>query len=749
MNAGAPAELLRIMLEGMRHGIALFDADQNLLAANPLAAELCGLPPEAFRPGTSLAALHRLQIETGEFDGEAAMPSFADDKPFGHVGLPPSYTRTRPNGVVIEVRTDAVPGGGMVRTYSDISALRRAEAQVSDQAGLMSRMLEGMRHGVALFGDDGTLLAANTLSQDLPALIDPGTAAPQAFDIEADLQASLHGVGAHGMPEGRHTRRNAHGRMLEVVTDRLAGGGFLRSSSDVTELHEAQATAQHRASMLETMLGSIRHGLVMYGPDARLITANPLAAQLTGVPDLHRRHDMTLAMLLRMQKTAGSFGTGAAADAVEAWCLGLDRTRPQAFQRLLPDQRVFEVVSEPTAEGGFVVAISDVTKLTAAEADAKRRADVLGAMLENIRHGICLFDGQGRLLAANHVLREMLDLPAAVTEPGALHREFVAELLGQGEYADGEAAALLNLDPAQPLRTVRARPNGRIVEVVSDPIAGGGFVMTFTDITAERAVRAELEQARDAAETANAAKSRFLATMSHELRTPLTAVIGFAEALRAHPTAAARDEYLATIHDAGRHLLGLINDILDVARAEQGGLSVLSEPVDVAGLLEGVGRVMRQAASAGEVGLSILVPAGLPPALADALRLRQVMLNLVANAVKFTPKGGSVVVAAALQPDGSMLLSVTDTGIGMAEADIPRAFEPFNQLDAGLARRFEGSGLGLHLSRALAQAQGAELTLRSRPGHGTTALLRFPPDRVLHPADALSPAASPAHEGMP
>ena len=146
--------------------------------------------------------------------------------------------------------------------------------------------------------------------------------------------------------------------------------------------------------------------------------------------------------------------------------------------------------------------------------------------------------------------------------------------------------------------------------------------------------------------------------------------------------------------------------------------------------------------------MSILVPACLPPARAEALRLRQVMLNLVANAVKFTPKGGSVVVAAALQPDGSMLLSVTDTGIGMAEADIPRAFEPFNQLDAGLARRFEGSGLGLHLSRALAQAQGAELTLRSRPGHGTTALLRFPPDRVLHPADALSPAASPAHEGM-
>ena len=109
------------------------------------------------------------------------------------------------------------------------------------------------------------------------------------------------------------------------------------------------------------------------------------------------------------------------------------------------------------------------------------------------------------------------------------------------------------------------------------------------------------------------------------------------------------------------------------------------------------------------------------------------LLNLVSNAVKFTPAGGSVRVAAALQPDGGMLLSVTDTGIGMAEADIPRAFEPFSQLDGSLNRRFEGSGLGLHLSRALAEAQGAELSLRSSPGLGTTALLRIPPALVLHP----------------
>ena len=756
-EASARADMLRTMLDGMRHGIALFDRDHRVLAANRLAAELCGLPPQSFAAGVSIDTLRQLQVEAGDFESQAALVQFLAERRADPALGPYSYIRTRPNGVVIEIRTDPVPGGGFVRTYSDITGLRRAEAQLSEQAGLMSTMLEGMPHGVALFREDGTLLAVNSLTKELSALTEPvfepgvridelarSVAREQTFGSEAELQAFLDSAGAHGLKAGRYTRRNARGRMLEVVTDRLPNGGFLRTFTDVTELHEAQAQAQARATMLETMLGSIRHGLVMYGPDTRLIAANPLAAQLTGVPDLHRRDDLTLASLLSLQKAAGSFGRGEAAAALERWFLSLDRSRPQAFQRLLPDGRVFEVVSDPTADGGFVVTISDVTKLVSAEAEAKRRAEVLGAMLENIRHGIGLFDDQGRVLAANRVFHELLGVPAEVLAPGALHRDFVAELLARGEFGAGpdaaaSAAILLSRDTREPYRNVRTRPNGRVIEVVSDPIAGGGFVMTYTDITTERGVRAELEQARDAAEAANAAKSRFLATMSHELRTPLTAVIGFAEALRAHPEAAARDEYLATIHDAGRHLLSLINDILDVAKAEQGGLSVQSEAVDIGELLEGVGRVMRSAATVGEVELSITAPPGLPAARADALRLRQVLLNLVSNAVKFTPAGGSVAVEARLEPDGGMLLSVTDTGIGMAEADIPRAFEPFSQLDSSLARRFEGSGLGLHLSRALAEAQGAELSLRSRPGEGTTALLRIPPNRVLHPVTEGTP----------
>ncbi len=155
--------------------------------------------------------------------------------------------------------------------------------------------------------------------------------------------------------------------------------------------------------------------------------------------------------------------------------------------------------------------------------------------------------------------------------------------------------------------------------------------------------------------------------------------------------------------------------------------------MDVAALLDSIARVMRVTAQGGGVTLGQAVAPGLPMVRGDALRLRQVLLNLVSNAVKFTPTGGSVHLDAHVEADGGLLLSVSDTGIGIEAADLPRVFEPFNQLDSSLARRFEGSGLGLHLSRALAEAQGASLTLQSAIGQGTTALLRFPPERLLQP----------------
>jgi signal transduction histidine kinase len=250
-------------------------------------------------------------------------------------------------------------------------------------------------------------------------------------------------------------------------------------------------------------------------------------------------------------------------------------------------------------------------------------------------------------------------------------------------------------------------------------------VVTYTDVTDDQRIRTELEAAREAAEAASRAKSRFLATMSHELRTPLNAVIGFSDVLRGRVSPEQTLEFATAIQEAGRHLLSLIDDILDITRAESGQAPLTLEEVSLAPLIEGAARMIGPAVAEGKLRLVQEISVGLPLLRADGRRLRQILLNLLSNATKFTEAGGCVILRAQCTSAG-LTIEVEDTGIGIAPQDIERAFEPFTQLDNALSRRYPGSGLGLHLCRALAEAQGATLVLDSKPGRGTTAHLTFP-----------------------
>lgn len=748
---GEQADRMRVMLEGMRHGLALFDQTGHVVTANRLAAEMCGLGPGQFAPGTSLRQLFIMQVEAGEFpDNEATREMTRRVDTDWHLNIG-RYVRRRPNGRIIEVVNDPLPDGGVLRTYTDITEITAAEGRLTAQARLMNTMLEGLPQSVVLTDTQGIVLAVNRVANRFAQLSEeelrPGTsmldvlrlqAEREGFASEADRQAFIELGRRTALEPGHYVRRRASGQVVDVVVQRLEGGQLLRVVTDITDLHNAQEEARARANLLQTMLENIRHGVILYGPDQRVLAANRLAADMTGVPDLHTNPGRTMKDVLDEQLRRGAFGRPDIAQAQHAWFLALDRTVSHALQRVSPDGRLLEITSDPTADGGFVVSMTDSSRLARAEAEAKRRAEVLGAMLENIGHGVCLFDGEHRLLAVNQALRDMLGLSDAVLQPGTHFRDYVAELAAAGAYGEGEAAAAIALgyiadDRTKPSRVVRESQNGHTLEVVSQPIPGGGFVLTYTDVTEDRAIRGELERARDAAEAANASKSRFLATMSHELRTPLTAVIGFAEALQRNPDAPRREEYLSSIHEAGRHLLSLINDILDLAKAEQGSLPVQEGVVDLRELLHSVAGVMRVEAEHAGLQLHTRMPDNLPRLRGDDRRFRQVLLNLLSNAVKFTPTGGQVTLGAEPGQSGSWSIYVTDTGIGMDDTDIPRAFQPFQQLDDSLARRFEGTGLGLPLARMLTEAQGATLTLHSKRGEGTTAVVRIPDDRLLKP----------------
>ncbi len=246
----------------------------------------------------------------------------------------------------------------------------------------------------------------------------------------------------------------------------------------------------------------------------------------------------------------------------------------------------------------------------------------------------------------------------------------------------------------------------------------------------------ELRKARDHAETANRSKSHFLANISHELRTPLNAIIGFSSILQNQLFGELGNkkyvEYAKDIHDSGAHLLEIINDILDLSKAEAGKLKLSFEELDIQKAINKSMGLLANRASESGVILKTDIPSGLPPLMADRLRFNQVLINIISNAVKFTDPGGSVTVRVKTQPIATVgvevekfIVEIQDTGIGMHKDDIPRAFQSFGQVDSDLNRKYEGTGLGLPLTRKLMDLHHGRIEMDSQLGVGTTVRLYF------------------------
>ena len=242
-----------------------------------------------------------------------------------------------------------------------------------------------------------------------------------------------------------------------------------------------------------------------------------------------------------------------------------------------------------------------------------------------------------------------------------------------------------------------------------------------------------LVAARDAALRSSQAKSNFLANVSHELRTPLNAILGFSEALGSGifgRLGERQAEYIGDIHLSGKRLLALINDILDLSKLEAGKMEMREELVDLSRVAADAARDLREASRAADVSIELDLPPTLS-VLGDQLRLRQVIDNLLSNAVKFTPPGGLIGLSVKRQPDGGTLIVVTDTGVGIPACDLGRVFQPFEQSDSHLARKSQGTGLGLPLVRQLVERHGGTVRLSSETGVGTEVVIELPAERTL------------------
>ncbi len=262
-----------------------------------------------------------------------------------------------------------------------------------------------------------------------------------------------------------------------------------------------------------------------------------------------------------------------------------------------------------------------------------------------------------------------------------------------------------------------------------------GSVLSFFALTmAKQIIRVEESEA--SAILASQAKSEFLANMSHELRTPLNAIIGFSEMMNSGyfgPLNAKQKERMNDINLCGNHLLHLISDILEFSKGEAGKLELVEERVSIPEIIDEVVRIMGEKSKSKGINMKVDIAPDLPMLFADKRKLKQVLLNLLSNAVKFTPQDGDIRVAARMETNGAMSLIVSDTGIGIAEEDIPTALSVFGQVHR--SRSHEGTGLGLPLCRMFAELHGGKLALNSVVGEGTTVRVIFPAQRVIRDAD--------------
>jgi signal transduction histidine kinase/HAMP domain-containing protein len=361
----------------------------------------------------------------------------------------------------------------------------------------------------------------------------------------------------------------------------------------------------------------------------------------------------------------------------------------------------------------------------------------LVAALESSPDGLALIDSRGRLVIANNQVGRFFPEAKDSLDEGTPFAQLFARVAPyhavDGQRPDAEA---LTVRPAH-LR------DGRWVRLSRALTPEGGFFLLWTDITELKAREARIEIARRQAEAASRAKSSFLAAMSHELRTPLNAIIGFSEIIGGQMFGSTGSpkyqEYADNISASGRHLLEIINNVLELAKSEAGKMELRPEPVELAPILDDCAVMIGPQCESAKLEFALDLTPEPVTVSGDPVKLRQILLNLLSNAVKFSNPGGRVSMTLAASA-AEAVISVTDTGIGMSPEQIPTALAPFGQVDNRLARRYDGTGLGLPLSKTFVELHGGRMEIESALGQGTTVRVRLP-KLLIVPKPSVSAAA--------
>jgi PAS domain S-box-containing protein len=392
-----------------------------------------------------------------------------------------------------------------------------------------------------------------------------------------------------------------------------------------------------------------------------------------------------------------------------------------------------------------VVAVDlDITDRKLAENALAEQRHFLRAVIDNIPSWIFTTSSEGCITLANNAFAD-----ACGTSVGDIEGQLYSAIdacRDEFEQIKADDRALIDGDTEMTLAERRfetAANDQRWIQFTKVRFPGTNGdkkILTIgADFTERKTAENTLRSAKEQAEAASRSKTEFLANMSHELRTPLNAIIGFAEMIEKGLLGPIENpkylEYAHNINESGQHLLSIINDILEVSKIEAGQIEVMDQTVDIRQMIQDVVRIVRARADEQNLDIEVRVEKQLPSLRADERKVKQILLNLLSNAIKFTPAGGTVRIDASAISDGSLQIGVEDTGVGIAEEDVPRALERFGQVEHVMTRLHSGTGLGLPLAAGLAELHDGSLSLESKEGEGTTVTVVFPPERSIE-ADA-------------